>query len=72
MADDRYDAIAIDPLDELFDKLHTARGGEMLLIHVSEYGKTGPSVRMCSAMNKNGSILTKLLPGLVENITNDD
>jgi len=66
-----YDAIKMDPIEDLFDKIHNARGGEMFLIHVSKYGRKGPTIRVCSIMNKEESILSKLLPKLVENLLNE-
>ena len=64
----RYNDLEIDTIDTIFDKLHEARGGEMMLIHVSKYGKNGPTVRICSATNKKDSVLVKILPKLIENI----
>jgi hypothetical protein len=69
--DSLYDAIEVDPIDVLFDKIHKSRGGEMLLIHISHFGKKGPTVRVCSALDKNESILAKILPALVENILDE-
>jgi hypothetical protein len=63
-----YDAIEMDPLDELFDKIHNARRGEMILIHLSEYGKSGPSIRMCTAFDRKDSVLARILPDLVDKI----
>ena len=65
-----YNEIEIDPLESLFDKLHKARGGEMFLIHISNFGKNGPSVRVCSVMSKKESIMAKILPSLVEDFLN--
>jgi hypothetical protein len=66
-----YDEISIDPLEVLFDKIYKARGGEMFLIHISKFGKKGPSVRVCSVMNKKESIMSKILPSLVEDFLNE-
>lgn len=72
MADNiRYDEIEMDPLEIIFNKLHKARGGEMILVHISEFGKDGPFVRFCSAINKKESIMTNLLPLLIENFLNE-
>lgn len=67
----KYNEIEIDPLEVLFDKLHKARGGEMFLIHINKFGKNGPSVRVCSIMNKKESVMAKLLPSLVEDFLNE-
>lgn len=66
-----YDPIEVDPLDILFDKIHKARGGEIFAIHVSPYGKNGPTVHICSVMSKNESILSKILPSVVEKFLNE-
>lgn len=67
----KYNEIEIDPMDSLFEKIHDARGGEMVLVHVSDYGKNGPSVRVCSIMKKKESILEQLLPSLVKNLLDE-
>jgi len=72
MSDDViYNEIEMDPIEVLFDKLHKARGGEMLLIHISKFGKKGPSVRVCSVMNKKESVLARLLPSLVKDFLDE-
>lgn len=67
----KYDEIEIDPLEVVFDKLHKARGGEMFLIHISKFGKKGPSVRVCSVIDKKESAMARLLPSLVEDFLNE-
>jgi hypothetical protein len=66
-----YDEVEMDPLGILFDKIHKARGGEMFLIHISKFGKKGPSVQVCSVMNKKESAMARLLPSLVEDFLNE-
>jgi len=66
-----YNEIEIDPLEILFDKIHKARGGEMFLIHISDFGKGGPSVRVCSVMDKQKSAMARLLPSLVEDFLDE-
>jgi len=72
MDDDQYNEIKMDPMDVLFDKIHKSRGGEMLFVHVSEYGKDGPTVRIYTVSNKKDSILINILPKLVDNLSNGD
>lgn len=67
----RYNEIEIDPFDVLFQKIHNARGGEMVLIHMSEYGKNGPSVRVFSVMRQEESFLGQILPALVDNLLDE-
>jgi len=69
--DIEYNEIEMDPLSVLFDKLHKARGGEMFLIHISKFGKNGPSVRVCSVMHKTESVMARLLPSLVEDFLDE-
>lgn len=66
-----YNEIEMDPLETLFDKIHKARGGEMFMVHISKFGKDGPSVRVCSVMNKKKSALARILPSLVEDFLNE-
>jgi len=68
---DNYNEIEIDPLETLFDKIHKARGGEMFLVHVSNFGKNGPSVRVCSIMNKQESVMAKILPSLTRDFCDE-
>ena len=69
--DIEYNEITMDPLEILFDKLHKARGGEMFFIHISKFGKKGPSVRVCSIMNKKESVMARILPALVEDFLDE-
>lgn len=66
-----YNEIEMDPMETLFNKIHEARGGEMFFIHISKFGKNGPSVRVCSAVNNKDSVLIRLLPSLVENFLDE-
>jgi len=71
MNDIKYDEIEMDPIEVLFDKIHKARGGEMFFLHISNFGKKGPSVRICSVMDKNESTMAKILPSLVDDFLDE-
>ena len=66
-----YNEVEMDPLGVLFDKIHKARGGEMFLVHINKFGKKGPSVQICSVMDKKESAMASLLSLLVENFLDE-
>jgi hypothetical protein len=69
---DEYNEIEMDPIDVLFEKIHSARKGEFLMIHVTEYGKDGPSVKVCSAIDKRDSIMLEILPSIIKKFVDDE
>lgn len=66
-----YNDIEIEPIESLFNKIHNARGGEMVFIYVNKHSKDGPTVQVCSAIDKDNSIITQILPKLVEGLLDE-
>lgn len=65
-----YDPIIMDPLEELFDRIHAARGGELLLVHVPNNMDVHPA-KCLSVMKSKGSILENILPSIIRDIKED-
>lgn len=63
-----YDEIEMAPLEVLFNKLHGSRGGEMMLIHVTEDIGDDANFKCFSAIDKDNSILLDLIPQVLEQI----
>ena len=67
-----YDSIEMDPIEELFEKIYSARGGEMLLIHIPPYSKGHKKVAKCfSVLDAKNSMLIESLPTVVKDILKD-
>ena len=64
-----YDEIEMDPLDVLFDKLYSARGGEMVLVHIPPHSKRNKRSATCfSILNSKNSALLELLPIMIKDM----
>ena len=64
-----YNPIEIDPMEDLFEKIYAARGGEMLLIHIPPYSKNNKKVAKCfSVLDAKDSVLVGSLPIVVKDI----
>ena len=67
----QYNEISMDPLELLFEKIHEARGGEILLIHVPDGVSPGePDIRCLAAVNDD-SILLDILPDLINELIDE-
>jgi hypothetical protein len=67
----KYDPILMDPLEDLFDKIHEARGGEMILIHIPK-DMDIHTAKCLSVMKSENSTLGSVLPSIIKEIEEDE
>ena len=63
-----YNEIEIEPLENILEKLHRYRGGEMMLIHCSPKIGKDPQLKCFSVINKDNSLILKAMPLLIRDL----